>query len=106
KGTHRIVLRLQAPGEWWAGEIRILDRKDLLPPRRMTLVLPGTTDADAGRLTRELASYSVDPGLEGDGYHPRFRLEFRRGVPQKLDPIVLELRKPGPPISFRAGTIA
>jgi predicted esterase len=81
QGRHTLVLGVRHPGSWWAVELRVLDAKTLSAPRGLTWHLPGTTDADQRALARDLATTSLDTGLAADGYHPRLRVEYRRGAP-------------------------
>jgi predicted esterase len=92
-GDHELALKLEHPGSWWALELRLLDRRDLLPPRGASLVLPGLSDADEQRLRRELLTATLDLGLDASGYRPHLLLEYRRGAPFTHAPLVsVELR--------------
>jgi predicted esterase len=80
-GRHRIVFRLEHPGQWWATELALLDARDLLPPEGARLVLAGVDAHDAERLARDMLTSSFNPNPTESGYAPRVSLEYRRGAP-------------------------
>jgi predicted esterase len=81
-GSHPLVLRLHHRGRHWAAEVRVVDRRTWLPPPGLSLRLPGTTDRDAAALVLRLQTVAISAGVDGDGYHPRCVIEYRRGVPR------------------------
>lgn len=84
KGRHRVVFRLEQSSEHWAFMARVLDRQRFLPPRGFSLLLEGTTDADADRLAASLQTRTFWTGLDAQGYRPGLALEYRRGVPRQV----------------------
>jgi Putative esterase len=84
KGRHRLVMLLHHPERYFAFEVRVLERKTLLPPSGLSLLLPGTSDADAKRLARDMLTETIGAGLEASGYRPRVTLAYRRGVPRGI----------------------
>lgn len=80
-GKHSVVLALEHPGAWWAVEVRLLDARDLLPPRGARLLLPGTTPEDERRLASDMLTVSLDAGVSAAALRPRLGLEYRRGAP-------------------------
>lgn len=110
RGRHRLVMLLHHPERYFAFEVRVLERKTLLPPAGLSLLLPGTSDADAQRLARDMLTETVRAGLDARGYSPSVTLAYRRGVPRgvALDARV-EVTAPGsakPIVAVSAGSIA
>jgi poly(3-hydroxybutyrate) depolymerase len=90
KGRHPLLLRLHHTGEHWAFAVRILDKKELLVPRGLSLSLEGTSAADATRLAGSMLSVSLETGIDvmksnplaAGRYQPRVHVEYRRGRPR------------------------
>jgi predicted esterase len=89
KGRHPLMFRLHHTGEHWAFAVRILDKKELLVPRGLSLSLEGTSAADATRLAGSMLTVRLETGLDpmpsdkraGGRYQPRVHVEYRRGRP-------------------------
>ncbi len=83
-GSNRLFMLLEHMGGRWSFESRLLDRDRLLPPSGASLLLPGTDDADAQRLSSALLEMSSRPGLYKRGYRPVVRFDFPRGAPRDV----------------------
>ena len=106
-GRHPLLIRLHHTGEHWAFTARVLERATLLPPRGLSLVLAGTSDADAERLAGTLLTTSLETGGGSSGYRPKINLEYRRGAPRgiPLDATVTLSGLPGGPRTARLGRV-
>ncbi|MEB2311603.1 MAG: alpha/beta hydrolase-fold protein [Sorangiineae bacterium] len=80
-GSHRLVIALTDLREYWAVAARLVDERDLLAPEGLSVVLPGTDDADTTTLARALASLELSAGLTSAGYAPSATFAFPAGAP-------------------------
>ena len=78
-GDHRIVIRLHQRSGRWELRARLLDARDLLPPRGVRLVLPGA--GPAVDLAGTMASVDLDLQTDAERYRPRLHVRFPGGAP-------------------------
>lgn len=87
-GDHALVIRLHQRIGRWSFRARLLDPRDLLPPRNVAFVLPGVSRVDAAELATSMARVDVDLGLGPDGYRPVLNFEYAAGAPALVRPEV------------------
>jgi len=84
-GDHTLLVRLRQYTGPWQLRARLLDADDLLPPRFVSVVLPGTSSSGAlptaSRMTS--AQMSLDP--LADGYGLRLRIRWPGGCPAGVE---------------------
>lgn len=80
-GDHPIVIKFHQRDGGWGFTARITTR-DFLAPRGLSLVLPGTTQADAAMLAQSLGTVRLDRGVRPDGYAPKVTVQYAEGAPR------------------------
>lgn len=81
-GDHRIVLRLHQRSGQWELRARLLDARDLLPPKGVRLVLPGVAPSSA--IAAAMASVELELRVASEGYRPRLLVRFPGGLPDSV----------------------
>lgn len=82
-GDHPLSFELRHRSGPWLLHARLVDAS-LAPPAGASIVLPGTTEADARELAQKMARIEVDRGLSADGYRPRVTVEYPEGAPRDV----------------------
>ncbi len=84
-GDHTLLVRLRQFAGPWQPRVRLLDADDLLPPRFVSVALPGTGTSSALQTASRMTSSDLSLVPRADGYDLHLRIRWPGGCPAGVD---------------------